>query len=119
MSDVLVVDDDPGIRALVSSALALDDIPHRTAQDGAAALALIEQQRPALVLLDINMPVLDGLSLCRVLGERGEREGLAIVVMTASVYAELYERQCAADGRLIKPFDLDDLYAVVERFLAA
>lgn len=119
MSDVLVVDDDPGIRALVSSALAMDDIPHRMAGDGAVALALIEQQRPALVLLDINMPVLDGVSLCRTLDERGERNGLPIVVMTASLYAAQYERECAAVGRLIKPFDIDDLYAVIARFIAA
>ncbi len=119
MADVLVVDDDPAIREVISAALSMDAIPHRTADNGAAALTLVAEQLPALVLLDINMPVLDGVRFCRVLEEQGARRGMAVVVMTAAGDAARYEGECGADGRLAKPFDLTDLYAVVDRYLPA
>ena len=117
MPDVLVVDDDTAIVEMVSTALALEGIPHRTARDGQAALALVAQERPSLILLDINMPVMDGLRFCAALDEQG-RDDTAIVVMTAAHEAPRFRTQCAADDVLGKPFDLDELYAVVERYLA-
>ena len=118
MTDVLVVDDDAAIRDFLSEALALADIPCRTAVNGADALRLIAVAAPSVVLLDINMPVMDGVTFCATLDADGGRSGTAIVVMTAGSDARHYARQCRADAFLAKPFGLDALYAVVERHLA-
>ena len=118
MGDVLVVDDDPAIVAVVQEALELEAIPHRTARNGREALAAVEAERPAVILLDINMPVMDGIAFCRALDEGPGRRGSAVVVMTASTQARHYRATCAADDVLPKPFSLDRLYAVVERHLA-
>ncbi len=118
MGGVLVVDDDPAIVAVVRDALAMEDIPHRTAADGREALAAVEAERPAVILLDMNMPVMDGVAFCRALDDGPGRDGSAVVVMTASTQARHYRVTCAADDVLPKPFSLDDLYAVVERHLA-
>jgi CheY-like chemotaxis protein len=115
--DVLVVDDDPAIREMIGMALELEGVPFRTATNGEEALARLAEAQPAVVLLDVNMPVLDGPGFCSLLDHRGMRDSVAIVVMTAGSQAERYERQCAADGHLGKPFDLDALYAIVEEHL--
>ena len=117
MRDILVVDDDVDIAEMVSEALELEDIPCRTVSDGQAALAAIAAERPALILLDMNMPVMDGVQFCRALESSLGRDGSAIVVMTASRDAPGFRDRCGADDVLGKPFSLDDLYAVVQRHL--
>jgi two-component system response regulator MprA len=117
MNDVLVVDDAADVRALVAALLAVEGIPHRTARHGGEALACIQEAPPAVVLLDIDMPVMNGPAFCQRLHAQGARDDIAIVVMTARAQAAAYERQCAADARLPKPFDLDQLLATVTRFL--
>ena len=118
MHGVLVVDDDPAIVEVVSEALSMEDIPHRTAANGKEALAAVEAERPDVILLDINMPVMDGVAFCRALDEGPGRDHSAIVVMTAYNQAPRYRVACAADDVLPKPFSLDVLYTVVERYLA-
>src|SRR6187455_1954074 len=72
MPQVLVVDDDPHIRQLLVFALEKAGLGAREAEDGEAALASVGQQRPDLVVLDINIPKLDGLEVCRRLRAQGD-----------------------------------------------
>ena len=117
MGDVLVVDDDRAIQELVVDALAWEGIPVRTAADGRTALAVVAAARPAVILLDMNMPVMDGVQFCAALDATFGRQATAIVVMTAAGQAPRFKAACGADDLLGKPFDLDELYAVVTRHL--
>ena len=79
---ILVVDDDPSILAIVAQVLELEGYPVETAPNGAEALKVLERARPALVLLDMRMPVLDGWGFAGELSERGVK--VPILVMTAA-----------------------------------
>lgn len=114
---ILVVDDDPTILAAVSEALDFEGFPVVTATNGAEALAVLDHKpRPALILLDMRMPVLDGWGFMRALQDRGLR--LAVVVMTAAADARRWGHDVGAQAVLAKPFDLDELIAAVQRFRA-
>ena len=69
-----------------------------------------------MILLDINMPVMDGPQFCAALHATLGRKDIAIVVMTAAGAAARVQAARGADDRLGKPFGLDDLYAVVTRY---
>jgi CheY-like chemotaxis protein len=112
---VLVVDDDDAILASVREILELEGYPVVTATNGAEALRRIEEERPALVLLDMRMPGLNGWDVARILRERGL--AVPILVMTAAQDARRWAAQIGASGYLAKPFDLDDLLGTVERLL--
>jgi len=111
---VLVVDDDRAILTTITEILELEGYPFITASDGAEALRRIAAEQPFLVLLDMRMPILNGWEVARTLRERGIM--VPIVVMTAAQDARLWSEQIGAAGYLAKPFDLDDLLAMIERF---
>jgi CheY-like chemotaxis protein len=111
--NILVIDDDPAILATVADILGDEGYLVRTAANGAEGLAAVEQSLPALVLLDMRMPVLDGWSFVRTLRERGVN--LPIVVMTAAQDVRRWAQEVGAVDYLAKPFDLPELLAVVER----
>ncbi|HYN89058.1 MAG TPA: response regulator [Ardenticatenaceae bacterium] len=111
---ILIVDDDPNILQTVSDILEFEGYPVETASNGAEALRAVEQRSPALVLLDMRMPVLDGWGFAQRLKERGIV--LPIVVMTAADDARRWAQEIGANHFLPKPFSLLDLLAAVERF---
>jgi DNA-binding response OmpR family regulator len=114
-ADVLVVEDDADLAALV--AMILDDAGFtvRSAPDGRQALACVAERMPALILLDMRMPVMNGWEFAR---EFQARHGRAapIVVVTAAENARLRAEEIGADGWLEKPFELEDVVAVAARF---
>jgi CheY-like chemotaxis protein len=114
---ILVVDDDPFIRTAVSDVLDLEGYQVVTAANGVEALEQVEQNPPALILLDMRMPVMDGWGFARELITRGVR--LPILVMTAADNARAWAEEIGADGYVAKPFDITDLIAAVERFVAS
>lgn len=111
---VLVVDDDTSILDTVSSILTGEGYHVVSAATGEDALAAIARKQPALILLDMRMPVMDGWAVARALREQGIR--IPIVVMTAAESAKRWADEVGAEGYLAKPFGLDDLLATVERF---
>jgi CheY-like chemotaxis protein len=104
---VLIVDDDPFIRKLVATTL--EDVAEfelHEAADGIEALEVARRERPTLVLLDIDMPRLDGIATCRRLREDPATSGATIVMLTA-VRGDGVERlaeDAGADLFLTKPF---------------
>ncbi len=78
MKKILVVDDEAGVRKLVSSYLKQEGFEVTEAADGAAALSLARRQRPDLVVLDLMLPEIDGLEVCRIL--RNESDAFVIML---------------------------------------
>ena len=110
---VLVVDDEPGIRATVLAMLEIEGYAVAEAMNGAEALAAVESDPPDVILLDMRMPVLDGWGFAKELRLRGHRT--PIVVMTAARDASRWAREIAATAFVAKPFGYDDLLRAVER----
>jgi type IV pilus assembly protein PilB len=119
---ILVVDDDPDIRRLVS--LLLKRLKYRarveTAANGSEALARIAHDPPALVLLDIRMPEVDGLEVCRQLRADLATAFIPVLMMTASREEEMRAKafQVGTDDYIPKPIDPTDFTRRVERLLA-
>ena len=110
---VLIVDDEPDIRATVSAMLEIEGYQVAEAANGADALAAVEEREPDVILLDMRMPVLDGWGFAAELRRRGHRT--PIVVMTAARDAAHWAAEIAAASFVSKPFGFDDLITAVER----
>ena len=110
---ILVVDDDESIRDMLRGVLASAGYKVSLAADGEAALVAIEAERPALVLLDMRMPKVDGWEFARRLRQRGLH--LPILVMTAIGDARSSAAEIEAVGYLAKPFEVDQLLTQVAR----
>ncbi|HEX6663854.1 MAG TPA: response regulator transcription factor [Gaiellaceae bacterium] len=110
---VLVVDDDGPIRRMLERTLAADGYEVTGAAGGGEALAAIERSTPDLVVLDVAMPDVDGLSVCRRLRARGL--GLPILLLTArdAVADRVRGLDAGADDYLVKPFAAEELLARV------
>jgi two-component system response regulator MprA len=115
--DVLLAEDDRAVRESLVRALGLEGYQVRAVSNGALALDALRQQPADLLLLDVSMPVLDGLTVCRVL--RGEKNRIPILMLTART--ETSDRvaglDAGADDYLPKPFDLAELYARMRALL--
>ena len=114
-TQVMVVDDDPEVCRLLRAALEMEGYGVTTAADGGEALARIADEHPALVLLDLHLPVLDGWEVLRRL--RTLPLHPAVVFMTAAEQAREQASRHAADGCLPKPFDVARVLDLAERFV--
>jgi two-component system, chemotaxis family, chemotaxis protein CheY len=110
---ILVVDDDPEILAMLRDFLESEGLVVRTAANGAEALEALDEVAPALILLDMRMPVLDGWAFAERCRER--RLAYPIVVMTAAESARSWAEEIGATGYIAKPFDVNELLQTIER----
>jgi DNA-binding response OmpR family regulator len=113
---IVVVDDDPGILKLVSLNLQLEGFRVVTAADGKEAVQLVHDEQPALVLLDVMMPVMDGFQACERIREFSE---VPIIMLTAKGGIEDVVRglDTGADDYVVKPFSINELVARVKAVL--
>jgi diguanylate cyclase (GGDEF)-like protein len=116
MTRILVVDDEPTVIQMVSRHLGRAGFELDTATNGREALQKIHIQPPDILLLDIRMPVMDGLAVCASLRQDFRTKGLPIILLTAKMTLEdrLRGYQSGADDYVIKPFDLDELKVRIE-----
>jgi DNA-binding response OmpR family regulator len=110
---ILVVDDDPEILAMLRDFLESEGLAVRTAANGAEALEALDEMTPALILLDMRMPVLDGWGFAERFRER--ELTYPIVVMTAAESARRWAEEIGATGYIAKPFDVNELLDTIER----
>jgi CheY-like chemotaxis protein len=111
---VLVVDDDPDILEAISDILEVEGYRVARARHGAEALERVEVERPAVILLDLMMPVMDGVTFAQRLRERPAFCDVPIVVISADGNRQRAAPVGAA-GYLAKPFDVDSLLGYVAR----
>jgi CheY-like chemotaxis protein len=116
--ELLVVDDDPFIRRLITTTL--EDVAHfelLEASDGNQALELAQRHRPQIVLLDVDIPGIDGIEVCRALRASDATSDATVVMLTAAHGDEIEARAGAAgaDLFLTKPFSPLDLLRLVDR----
>ncbi|MGH4033723.1 response regulator transcription factor [Actinomycetota bacterium Odt1-20B] len=114
---ILVVDDDPEVRAAVEDALTIEGHAVKGASDGQRALTAVARWEPDLLVLDVLMPVLDGLAVCRQLRAAGDRTPVLVLTALDSVSERVDGLDAGADDYLVKPFALDELVARVRALL--
>ena len=117
---VLVCDDDPVILRLVQVNLELEGFEVLMADNGERAVEVATQEHPALVILDIMMPRLDGYQTCERLKAQDETKDIPVVFLSAKAQQSDIERGRAygVAEYLTKPFDPNDLVDVVKRLLS-
>jgi two-component system response regulator MprA len=114
---LLVVDDDEALRTALGRALRLEGYQVDEAADGAEAVNLLGTLRPDLVVLDVLMPVLDGLGVCRFVREQGEAVPVLLLTARDSVSDRVLGLDAGADDYLTKPFALEELLARLRALL--
>ncbi|MER5782328.1 response regulator transcription factor [Streptomyces mobaraensis] len=114
---VLIAEDDPGVRRTLDQLLRFEGYHVVQAADGLQALGVLEHRSPDLALVDVVMPGMDGLALCRTLRRRGDR--LPILVLTArdQVGDRVAGLDAGADDYLAKPFATEELLARIRALL--
>ena len=120
---VLIVDDDAATRAVLTDALTDEGYTVASAADGATALAEIDRletapqaRRPAVILCDARMPVMDGAAFIRAYRERPGPKA-PVIAISAATWAVDGSTNLAADAVLRKPFQLDELFALIAQLV--
>lgn len=114
---LLVAEDDKGVRDALDRALRFEGYRVALATDGAHALELASEDPPDLFLLDIQMPHVDGLAVCRTLRHRGDKTPILVLTARHEVSDRVAGLDAGADDYLVKPFALDELLARVRALL--
>src|SRR6266581_4750584 len=117
---ILVADDSPNIREILKLSLETDGYTVVLAEDGDQALAMVEQEKPDLVIMDIMMPRVNGFQVCRRLkGDRATHD-LPVIMLTAKSGDQdvFWGKDCGADEYMTKPFSTRDLGKTIDRLLA-
>jgi two-component system, OmpR family, response regulator MprA len=114
---LLVVDDDRGLRDVLRRALTLSGYEVRLAETGSDALAEIASGVPDAVVLDIGLPDIDGLDVCRLLRREGNRVPVLMLTARDAVADRIDGLDAGADDYLVKPFDVDELRARLRALL--
>jgi two-component system response regulator MprA len=110
-SRVLIAEDDRAVRDALVRALELEGYDVRSVHDGSQALAALETERPHVVVLDVMMPHVDGLSVCRRMRASGDRTPVLMLTARVEVSDRVAGLDAGADDYLPKPFAVDELLA--------
>ena len=119
MAKILVVEDEPEIRILVKTILEKAGYSVVEAEDGEAALRLVNEEEPDLVLLDVMIPGIEGWEVCRRIRENEATRRLPIIMVTVRTTDEDIQRsvECGANAHINKPFDQRELLDTIKKLL--
>lgn len=116
-TSIIVVDDESGLRAMIQDYLTMQGFTVDEAESGVALDKLLATKRPDLILLDVNMPGEDGLSIVRRLRASAERMGVIMLTANSDETSKVTGLANGADDYLVKPFQLRELLARVRSVL--
>lgn len=116
-ASVLIAEDDPEIRTALERILGYEGYTTVTANDGAAALAAVAEHQPDALILDVMMPHVDGLAVCRKLRSDGCRVPILMLTARHETSDKVAGLDAGADDYLAKPFELEELLARVRALL--
>jgi two-component system, OmpR family, response regulator MprA len=108
---VLIVEDDRAVRRMLERSLAMEGFEVSAAADGAAALAQSERSTPDLVVLDVSMPGLSGLDVCRRLRQGGMQGGVLMLTARDAIEDRVRGLEAGADDYVVKPFAIEEVVA--------
>jgi len=114
---VLIAEDDRSVRESLERALRFEGYTCVTANDGAAALEAIVESKPDAIVLDVMMPHVDGLTVCRRLREKGDRTPVLLLTARHEISDRVAGLDAGADDYLVKPYSLDELLARLRALL--
>ncbi|GAA2938232.1 MULTISPECIES: response regulator transcription factor [Streptomycetaceae] len=114
---VLIVDDEPAVREALQRSLAFEGYGTEVAVDGYDALAKAESYAPELIVLDIQMPRMDGLTAARRIRSTGSTTPILMLTARDTVGDRVTGLDAGADDYLVKPFELDELFARIRALL--
>src|ERR1700735_2577987 len=114
---VLVVDDEPAVRQALDRAFRFEGYQTELAEDGIAALAAHAERPADAIVLDVAMPRLDGLEVCRRLRSAGDKTPILLLTARAAVDERVTGLDAGADDYLVKPFALEELLARIRALL--
>lgn len=114
---ILVIDDSPSVRRLICSTLRMAGFETVEAPDGQSALDVATRVRPAVVITDQNMPVLDGIGFIKAFRAKPESAGVPVIFLSTENRDDVKQRarDAGAIGWMTKPFDDRKLLAVVSK----
>ncbi|MEU7035009.1 response regulator transcription factor [Streptomyces sp. NPDC046237] len=114
---ILIVDDEPAVREALRRSLAFEGYGTEEAVDGVDALARMESYAPDLVVLDVQMPRMDGLTAARRIRASGSTVPILMLTARDTVGDRVTGLDAGADDYLVKPFELDELFARIRALL--
>jgi two-component system response regulator MprA len=114
---ILVVDDEPAVREALERALKLEGYEVALAADGVQALQALDEGPPDAVVLDLLMPRVDGIELCKRMRHNGDRTPVLMLTARDAVADRVSGLDAGADDYLVKPFALPELLARVRALL--
>ncbi|MFJ4747416.1 response regulator transcription factor [Streptomyces albogriseolus] len=114
---VLLAEDDRAIRNALERALTLEGYHVTAVADGVEALAQAHRSRPDVLVLDVMMPGIDGLQVCRVLRAEGDRTPVLILTALVETADRIAGLDAGADDYVVKPFDVEEVFARLRALL--
>lgn len=116
MPRVLVVDDDPDLVAICSLVLEFEGYSIDIARNGVEAYEAMAHDLVDVVLMDVMMPIMDGITVCKMLKRDPRTKDLPVIIMSASESLREQARTASADAVIAKPFDIDHLVSTINHF---
>lgn len=114
---ILIVDDETNVRKMLETTYMLQGYSTLSAADGKAALDLFTREKPDVVLMDIRMPILNGLDALKAMRHLNSKIPVVLMTAWAEISTAVEALRCGAFDYVIKPFDLDELLLIIQRAL--